>query len=823
MKRGILARVAVTTVILVSLIATVAVTAGLAGPQGGNRAYLPFIRGAVPPIIPDTTKVLSPATTQYLVSISGDGATYTFSQMTPELAALAPGHVMVGDVSQNAPDGFLREVTAVSTTGGQVVVTTGPATLEDAIQQGELHLSRALSPEEVVGFRVSPGVRAVNLLPGEFYIELEDAVLYDADGNPGTTGDQIRADGSITLEPGYDFDLMVQDWQLQQLAFTSWVEETAELEITAYVAAAGIEREVPLANYVFTPITIFIGPLPVVIIPELVIVAGIDGEVHVGLTTAVTQQATLTAGVEYDDGDWGTISDFDNSFTYSPPAVTAGLEVKGYAGTRLALKLYGVVGPYIRIHFYLELEVDLFANPWWILYGGLEAPVGILVEILGHQLADYEALAIGYRIILAQSDPADGMTSRVSVASDGTQGNEDSYSPSISADGRYVAFSSTATNLVSGDTNGMWDVFVHDRQTGQTTRVSVASDGTQGNDESTGRSISADGRYVAFESHANNLVSGDTNGSGDVFVHDRETGQTTRVSVASDGTQGNDHSDWPSISANGRFVAFHSIANNLVSGDTNDFADVFVHDRETGQTTRVSVASGGTQGDGHSSWPSISADGRYVTFESFANNLVSGDNNGNWDVFVHDRQTGQTTCVSIASDGTQGNNGSYFSSISADGRYVAFDSDANNLVSGDTNGTLDAFVHDRQTGQTTRVSIASDGTQGNDNSSLSSISADGRYVTFSSGADNLVIGDTNGVWDAFVHDRQTGQTTRVSIASDGTQGNADSFWSFISADGRYVAFESFANNLVGGDTNDVFDVFVHDRGVQNRGSRGVRR
>ncbi|MCI0730039.1 MAG: hypothetical protein L0332_25425, partial [Chloroflexi bacterium] len=747
----------------------------------------------------------------------------TFSQMTPELAALAPGHVMVGDVSQNAPDGFLREVTAVSTTGGQVVVTTGPATLEDAIQQGELHLSRALSPEEVVGFRVSPGVRAVNLLPGEFYIELEDAVLYDADGNPGTTGDQIRADGSITLEPGYDFDLMVQDWQLQQLAFTSWVEETAELEITAYVAAAGIEREVPLANYVFTPITIFIGPLPVVIIPELVIVAGIDGEVHVGLTTAVTQQATLTAGVEYDDGDWGTISDFDNSFTYSPPAVTAGLEVKGYAGTRLALKLYGVVGPYIRIHFYLELEVDLFANPWWILYGGLEAPVGILVEILGHQLADYEALAIGYRIILAQSDPADGMTSRVSVASDGTQGNEDSYSPSISADGRYVAFSSTATNLVSGDTNGMWDVFVHDRQTGQTTRVSVASDGTQGNDESTGRSISADGRYVAFESHANNLVSGDTNGSGDVFVHDRETGQTTRVSVASDGTQGNDHSDWPSISANGRFVAFHSIANNLVSGDTNDFADVFVHDRETGQTTRVSVASGGTQGDGHSSWPSISADGRYVTFESFANNLVSGDNNGNWDVFVHDRQTGQTTCVSIASDGTQGNNGSYFSSISADGRYVAFDSDANNLVSGDTNGTLDAFVHDRQTGQTTRVSIASDGTQGNDNSSLSSISADGRYVTFSSGADNLVIGDTNGVWDAFVHDRQTGQTTRVSIASDGTQGNADSFWSFISADGRYVAFESFANNLVGGDTNDVFDVFVHDRGVQNRGSRGVRR
>jgi Tol biopolymer transport system component len=420
-----------------------------------------------------------------------------------------------------------------------------------------------------------------------------------------------------------------------------------------------------------------------------------------------------------------------------------------------------------------------------------------------------------------------GNTTRVSVASDGTQSNHDSYNPSISADGRFVAFESEATNLVSGDTNNFRDIFVHDRQTGQTTRVSVASDGTQANGHSYDPSISADGRYVAFASLANNLVSGDTNDQQDIFVHDRQTGQTTRVSVASDGTQANGYSYDPSISADGRYVAFISFASNLVGGDTEPpilpsttslpnnpasmgVSQVFVHDRQTGATTLVSVAIDGSEGSGHSEEVSISADGRYVAFRSWASNLVNGDTNNLPDIFVRDLQTNQTTRVSVASDGTQANNFSFEPSISADGRYVAFTSWANNLVSGDTNGDWDIFVHDRQTGATIRVSVATGGGQAAGRSQRPSISADGRYVAFASSASNLVSGDTNDHQDIFVHDRQTGQTTRVSVASDGTQTYVFSFDPSISADGRYVAFGSEADNLVSGDTNGRYDIFVRE-------------
>jgi len=424
-----------------------------------------------------------------------------------------------------------------------------------------------------------------------------------------------------------------------------------------------------------------------------------------------------------------------------------------------------------------------------------------------------------------------GTTERVSVDSAGNQGNDRSNGAAISSDGRYVAFGSSASNLVPGDTSHAGDVFVHDRQTGITERVSVDSAGNQGNNSSGFSAISADGRYVAFDSHASNLVPDDTNECGspdhpnncdDIFVHDRQTGVTERVSMNSVGNQGNDDSSFAAISADGRYVAFLSYATNLVVGDTNAARDVFVHDRQTGATTRVSVDSGGNEGNGQSYIPAISADGRYVAFDSLASNLVPGDTNDGWDVFVHDRQTGGTTRVSVDSAGNEGNDYSGSPAITPDGRYVAFNSSASNLVPGDTNDGGDVFVHDRQTGVTERVSVDSAGNQGNGWSYEAAISAGGRYVAFVSSASNLVPGDTNGDADIFVHDRDTDAdgifdepgaiaTERVSGASNGRQGNGYSSSPAVSADGRYVAFESCASNLLEEDTNWATDVFVHDR------------
>jgi len=419
-------------------------------------------------------------------------------------------------------------------------------------------------------------------------------------------------------------------------------------------------------------------------------------------------------------------------------------------------------------------------------------------------------LAAGLSFLALPSRLPAQQTLRVSVASSGAEGNQNSFDASISAAGRFVAFGSVASNLVPGDTNGFQDVFVHDLQTGQTTRVSVDhSSGAGGNNHSFAPSISADGRFVAFNTSASNLVPGDTNRTSDVFVRDLHTGQTTRVSVDSSGAEGNAGSAFPSISADGRFVAFDSLASNLVPGDMNGTWDVFIHDLQTGLTTRVSVDSSGAEGNSESISPSISAAGRFVAFESWASNLVPGDTNGLEDVFVHDLQTGQTTRVSLDTSGSEGNNHSDGPSISAAGRFVTFGSVASNLVPGDTNGSWDVFVHDLQTGQTTRVSVDTSGAEGNNDSRYPSISADGRFVAFDSSASNLVPGDTDRHRDVFVHDRLTRQTTRVSVGISGAGGNNPGVFPSISADGRFVTFHSSASNLVHDDTNGTWDVFVH--------------
>jgi Tol biopolymer transport system component len=417
------------------------------------------------------------------------------------------------------------------------------------------------------------------------------------------------------------------------------------------------------------------------------------------------------------------------------------------------------------------------------------------------------AVALAVVVAAPAVGAAKPKTVRVSVASDGTQAEELVREPSISRNGRFIAFGSQESNLDPTLEPTEEDVFVHDRKTRTTTRISIAPDGTPGDGISSHPSISADGRFVAFQSTATNLVPEDSDSIRDIFVRDRLNGTTTLVSVSSGGTKGDGTSETARISANGRYVVFESRAANLVPGDGNFADDVFVHDRKTGKTTLVSRSSNGIIGNEDSGVPSISGDGRYVAFESDADNLVAKDKNERDDIFLHDRKTKKTILISRTPKGRPGNGDSEEPSISADGRFVAYQSEARNLVPNDRNGTVrDIFVYSRETGKTTLVSRRSNGRQGTGDSSEPYLSDNGRWVVFTSDA-ALAAKDGNGLEDVYLHDRQSGKTIRISSRPDGVAGNGDSDDARISGDGRFVAFESDADDLVANDTNGYQDVF----------------
>jgi Tol biopolymer transport system component len=388
---------------------------------------------------------------------------------------------------------------------------------------------------------------------------------------------------------------------------------------------------------------------------------------------------------------------------------------------------------------------------------------------------------------------------RVSVDSDGEEGIGSSWDPAITADGQRIAFVSGSA-FVPDDTNVLEDVYLHDRSTGQTTRVSVGSDGGQAESGFTGSddpAISADGRHVVFVT--GQQFSHDVTAR-QIYLRDLQEGDTHLISIDNEGDPAEAGLSSPAVSDDGRFVAYTSNW-DMVAGEAHDDMleqHIFVHDRQGPSTIRASVNDGGDMGEAPNAlWkasfhPAISADGRYIAFDSNADNLVEGITNDSDDVFVHDRTAGQTTRVSVASDGSEGEGSSGQAAISADGRYVAFAS-GSNFIDGGTHLFARLYVHDRQEGTTERVGDL-------DHISDPSMSADGRYLAF--------VVNRGGVRVVHWHDRQTGASQRVSETAAGERPNDDSRAPAISADGRVVAFHSDASDLVPDDTNGQRDVFV---------------
>ncbi len=403
----------------------------------------------------------------------------------------------------------------------------------------------------------------------------------------------------------------------------------------------------------------------------------------------------------------------------------------------------------------------------------------------------------------------------LSVGPGQAAGNLGSENARLSSDARFVVFESAASNLVASDSNQMVDVFRADLSTGVVSLVSVNTDGTQGNGNSSEPAISADGSVVVFKSFANNLVANDSNGTTDIFLRYMNTGETIRVSLSTFGEQSNNQSSRPAVSGDGNCVVYESIASNLVEGDSNTVSDIFLRRVSDQTTVRVSMNSLGASGnfnqvDLSSSNAAISSDGKFVAFDSYAANLVVGDTNEQSDVFVFDIDKSIVSRVSVSSTGEQGAAGSHSPSIDRNGNQITFISDASNLVADDTNKNMDVFLYNRANSITTLVSTTKDFSSANDVSLKASIDEAGEFVVFESFASNLVDSDANSAGDIFLRNLRTGDLTRVSESFNGEL-NSFSRSPSVSSGGRFIAFHSYATNINPRDTNIVSDIVLVGR------------
>lgn len=394
----------ITMLVLLALLATLVPLPMRA--DDANRVYLPLAFRAETVKVAKETRVLSTEAAGRLGSISRDGGVYDFVDPTPELLALAPGEVIVAGVSDLAPQGLLRRIVDVALTDDGLRIWTEEAALDEAIVRGSLHAAQHLEPAALEHSLYAPGV---TLAPApaidgheSFVYEFRDVVLYDLDGDPQTTADRVTADGRVALDVGYDLQ-MTLDQALRDLDLALDLDGRSDLTVRSNVDQPLLHLEHEIVRHYFAPLTVLIGPVPVVITPVLVVKVGLDGSVHAGVSAGVTQETVLSARLRY-DGEWHPEHTLDTQFVFVPPTLSAGLDLQASAGPRLELLLYGVAGAFLDVCPYLQLQADPGAVPWWALYGGLRVVIGIRVEIWSRKLIDYHVALVDRRVLLAQAE-----------------------------------------------------------------------------------------------------------------------------------------------------------------------------------------------------------------------------------------------------------------------------------------------------------------------------------------------------------------------------------------------------------------------------------
>jgi len=482
--------------------------------------------------IPETTKVLSGDTISRIVSISSDQGTIVFSGESEELNSLQEGDIICCGVSQATPTGLLRKVTAINRTGGNTIISTGEASLEEAIRRGSLSTSVALTPEMVTSAQplaagVDFEITDFSASGIKFSVPINDVVLYDADGDHSTKGDQVKLKGGLSFEPKFDIDLQIDYdpshfWEppeLKKLSFTTTLSESAQLELVAELDVLDLSKELELAKFTFSPITFTVGPVPVVLVPTLTIKAGASAKVSVTATTSITQEASVTGGLSYAGGIWEPISGFQNQFGFNPPQITAEASAKAYVKPQLSLMLYTLAGPHAGLEGYLMITADPSKDPWWQLLAGIKGDVGVEMKIFSKLIASYSKTIFDKSWVLAQAEPR-GLSCGIAYERDGNifyarivDGKAQSvdtiiddgmsYEPSLSPDGQKIAY--IRLDPESSDSTYYSELWIYDLSNGSTKRILTEYDvGRFELDESLWDPY---GKWIYFNAHNQTVAS----------------------------------------------------------------------------------------------------------------------------------------------------------------------------------------------------------------------------------------------------------------------------------------------------------------------------